>query len=64
MEIYQLSVLVKGEDGTTLAQPLFTQESQVLKVQDRYLEKYGPDHIQSRIDILTVYENANDYHSV
>jgi len=66
MEVYQLSILLKDEKGVikVLEQPLFTQKSQALKVQDRYLEKYGPQFIQSRIDVRTVYENANDYHQV
>ncbi len=66
MEIYQLSILVKDEKGSIkeLVQPLFSQESQALKVRDRYLEKYGPAFIQSRIDARTVYENANEYHQV
>ena len=66
MEVYQLSILLKDEKGAILdlAQPLFTQKSQALKVQDRYLEKYGSRFIQSRIDVRTVYENANDYHQV
>ena len=66
MEVYQLSILVKDERGVIneLVQPLFAQESQALKVLDRYLEKYGSRFIQSRIDVRTVYENANDYHQV
>jgi len=66
MEVYQLSILVKDEKGSIqeLVQPLFTQKSQALKAQDRYLEKYGSQFIQSRIDVRTVYENANDYHQI
>ena len=64
MEVYQLSILLKDEKGFTLdsAQPLFTHKSQALKVADRYLEKYGHEFVQTRIDVRTVYENANDYH--
>lgn len=66
MEAYRLSILVRDENGSIkeLVQPLFTQESQALKVLDRYMEKYGSDFIQSVIDVRTVYENANDYHQI
>jgi hypothetical protein len=66
MEVYQLTILVKDEKGFTIdsAQPLFTHKSQALKVSDRFLEKYGSEFIQTRIDVRTVYENANDYHQV
>lgn len=66
MQIYRLSILVLDKQGWIKAweQPLFYYKSQALKVQDRYLEKYGSDLIQTRIEALTVYENANDYRQI